>query len=139
MRSSGSLDADELKVPGWAAAAGRRELIPVGLFSEPEKHVFEHADRVFPIYFHFPSQTVDDVTVDLPPGLQINSLPPAQTVGGNVVAYALTADNKNGALHWNRRVSLDILMMDTKYYPALQNFFQKVRTGDEEQVVLLPN
>jgi hypothetical protein len=138
--SSPTLVAEyEVKVPGWAAAAGRRELLPVGLFSEPEKHIFEHADRVFPIYFHFPSQIMDDVTVDLPLGLQVNSLPHVQSIAGNVVSYALSADSKNGALHWSRRVGLDILMMDTKYYPALQDFFRKVRTGDEEQIVLLPN
>jgi hypothetical protein len=31
-----------------------------------------------------------------------------------------------------------MLLLDTKYYPALRNFFQVVRTGDEEQVVLEP-
>ena len=129
----------EVKVPGWAASAGRRELIPVGLFSEPEKHLFEHADRVFPVYFHFPSQILDDVTVNLPAGLQVNSLPPAEDVGpGKVASYALSAEGKNGTLHWNRRVSLDILMMQTKYYPALRNFCQTVRAGDEQQIVLLP-
>ena len=138
--SSRALVAEyEVKVPGWASSAGRRQLIPVGLFSEPEKHLFEHADRVFPIYFHFPFQIVDDVTVDLPTGLQVNSLPPAEDVApGKVVSYALSAESKNGTLHWNRRVSLDILMMQTKYYPALRNFFQTVRAGDEQQIVLLP-
>jgi hypothetical protein len=29
-------------------------------------------------------------------------------------------------------------MMQTKYYPALRNFFQTVRAGDEQQIVLLP-
>jgi hypothetical protein len=31
----------EIKVEGWASAAGHRALIPVGLFGAPEKHVFE--------------------------------------------------------------------------------------------------
>jgi hypothetical protein len=29
-------------------------------------------------------------------------------------------------------------MVPTENYPALRNFFQSVRTGDEEQVVLQP-
>jgi hypothetical protein len=130
----------DIKVPGWAAAAGRRQLIPVGLFSEPEKHMFEHAERTFPVYFHFPFQIQDDITVALPSGLQVSSLPPTQDGGpGKVVSYALIAEGKNGTLHWNRRVSLDILMIQTKYYPALRSFFQTVRAGDEQQIVLLPN
>ncbi len=45
----------EIKVQGWASAAGHRALIAVGLFGAPEKHVFEHAGRVHPIYFEFPT------------------------------------------------------------------------------------
>jgi hypothetical protein len=29
-------------------------------------------------------------------------------------------------------------MVDQKVYPTLRNFFQVVRTGDEEQIVLQP-
>jgi hypothetical protein len=129
----------DVKVPGWASAAGRRQLLPVGLFSESEKHMFEHADRTFPIYFYFPYLIQDDVTVQLPQGLQVSSLPPPQDIPGEVVSYGLVADGKGGTLHWNRHLSLDILMMETKYYPALRNFFQTVRAGDEQQVVLSSN
>ncbi len=138
--SSPSLVAEyEIKVPGWATSAGRRQLIPVGLFSQPEKHMFEHATRVFPVYLDFPFQIADDVTLSLPPGLQVSSLPPVQEAGGKVVHYTLAADNKNGPLHWSRLVSLDMMQMQTKYYPALQDFYQKVRSGDEQQIVLSPN
>src|SRR5260370_8397004 len=93
-------------------------VIPVGLFSAPEKHLFEHADRVFPIYFHFPFQIVDDVTVDLPTGLQVNSLPPAEDgAPGKAVSYALSAESKKGTLHWNRRVTPSILFSHPPYYP----------------------
>ncbi len=129
----------ELKVPDWSSSAGRRQLVPVGLFGAPEKHMFEHAEREFPVYFHHPFQIADDITVALPPDLQVSSLPPAQDVGGKVAHYTLAADNKSGTLHWTRLLSLDILQMQVKYYPALQDFYQKVRTGDEQQVVLLPN
>ena len=58
-----------LKVPGWVSGAGRRALLPVGLFSAPEKHLFDHAERVQPIYFQFPYQRTDDVTDRNAPGL----------------------------------------------------------------------
>jgi hypothetical protein len=38
--STASLVAQfSLKVPGWVSGAGRRALLPVGLFSAPEKHM----------------------------------------------------------------------------------------------------
>ena len=50
--SAPSLVAEfSLKVPGWASGAGRRALLPVGLFSATEKHLFDHTNRVHPIYF----------------------------------------------------------------------------------------
>lgn len=138
--SSPTLVAEyDIKVPGWATSAGRRQLIPVGLFSASEKHMFEHADRAFPVYFSFPFEIQDDVTLDLPAGLQVSSLPPAQDIGGKVVHYTLAADGKNSNLHWTRHVVVDIVFMEAKYYTGLQSFYQKVRTGDEEQIVLMPN
>jgi hypothetical protein len=44
----------DLKVPGWASAAGHRALVPLGLFSATEKRLFEHAGRVHSVYFHYP-------------------------------------------------------------------------------------
>jgi hypothetical protein len=127
----------DLKVPGWASAAGRRTLLSVGLFGGGEKHVFEHTSRVHPIYFSFPYQDVDDVTIDLPLGWQISSLPQQQNTDLKVCAYTLTAENKGGSLHVKRQLMVDLSLLEVKYYPSLRNFFQQVRTGDEEQIVVL--
>jgi hypothetical protein len=127
-----------LKVPGWASAAGRRALVPVGLFSATEKHLFDHANRIHPIYFEFPFEKVDDVSIEIPPGWQVTSLPPTQNQDGHVVAYTLKIENDKGMLHLNRKLRVDILLLEAKYYAALRNFFQVVRAGDEEQIVLQP-
>lgn len=129
----------ELRVPGWASAAGRRQLVPVGLFSATEKHAFEHAQRVYPIYFHFPYQAKDDITVEVPSGWEINTLPTEQNNSGRVLTYAMKAEKSNGSLHWTRELTVEALMLNVKYYGALQNFFQTVRTGDEQQIILLPH
>jgi hypothetical protein len=127
-----------LKIPGWVSGAGRRALLPVGVFSGPEKHIFEHAERVHPIYFQFPSQKVDDVTIDLPLGWQVQSLPQPKNQDRHVVAYELKTEKAENSLHLTRKVTVDILLLETKYYAALRGFFQEVRTGDEEQIVLQP-
>jgi uncharacterized protein DUF3857 len=127
-----------LKVPGWVAGSGRRAMVPVGLFSEPEKHIFEHANRTHPIYFQYPFAKVDDLTLDLPLGWQISSLPTPQTLEGKVVAYTFKAENDKGSLHLSRKLTINMLLLENKYYPALRSFFQVVRTGDDGQVVLQP-
>jgi hypothetical protein len=126
----------KLKIPGWASPAGRRELLSVGLFSATEKHLFDHTERVQPIYMEFPSQRADDVTIELPAGWQVGSLPPAPKQNAPVLGYSLEAEDIQGRLHLRRSLRVDFLLLDPKYYPALRNFFHMVKAGDEEQVVL---
>jgi hypothetical protein len=138
-KSSSSLVAEyTLKVPGWASAAGRRALLPVGLFGAPEKHLFDHADRVHPIYFQFPFQRADDVSIDLPLGWEITTVPEQQKLDAKAITYVLEAKNNKGTLHLNRVLNVDVLLLPTKNYPTLRKIFQVVRTGDEEQVILQP-
>jgi hypothetical protein len=127
-----------LKIPGWVSGGGRRALLPVGVFSTPEKHIFEHTNRVQPLYFEFPFEKVDDVTIDLPLGWQVLTLPPPQKQDGHVVVYNLEAEKDATSVHLSRRLTVDLMLLDVKYYMALRNFFQVVRTGDEEQIVLQP-
>jgi len=137
--SESSLTAEfNLKVPGWVAGAGRRALVPVGLFSGTEKHVFDHANRVHPIYFDFPFEKHDDITIELPNGWQVSSLPAAQKQDAHVIVYTLQVENSRNTLHLTRNLNVDFLLLDPKYYGALRNFFQVVRTSDEEQIVLQP-
>lgn len=128
----------KLKIPGWVSGAGHRALLPVGIFSASEKNVFEHEGRVHPIYFEFPSQRMDDITIALPLGWEVSSVPHPMDQDKKVVRYVLKAENEKGNVHLTRQLNLDLMLLDQKYYLALRNFFQLVRTGDEEQVVLQP-
>ena len=137
--ASPSLVAEfKVKIPGWVSGAGRRELLPVGIFTASEKGVFDRAQRVHPIYFQFSFEKLDDVTIAMPLGWQIGTLPAAQKQDGKVVAYASAAENDHGTLHLTRKLSLDLMLVDVKYYAALRQFFQEVRKSDEAQVVLQP-
>jgi len=127
-----------LKVPGWISAAGRRALLPVGLFSAPEKRLFDHANRVHPVYFEFPFQRSDDVTIDLPLGWQISSVPEPKKVDAKAITYNLEATNEKGALHLNRVLNVDVVLLPKEHYDTLRRIFQVVRTVDEQQVALSP-
>lgn len=127
-----------LRIPGWVSNAGRRAVFPVGIFTSAEKRIFEHAQRVQPIYFEYPYSKVDDATIELPAGWQVSSIPPAQDKDAHIVTYNLKAENDKGTLHLTRKLNIDVVLLEPKYYPALRNFFQIVRTGDEEQIVLQP-
>lgn len=127
-----------IKIPGWASSAGRRVMLPVGIFALQEKQVFDHASRVHPIYFEYPFEKLDDVSIELPAGWHVSSVPKPRVQDGHVIVYEVKAEDNQGVLHLKRKLSVDILLMEQKYYTALRNFFQIVRSGDEEQIVLQP-
>jgi hypothetical protein len=127
-----------VSIQDWATNAGKRTVIAAALFTAVEKHIFEHTNRVHPIYVDFPHEKDDDVTIELPAGWQVSSVPAPQTQEGHVVTYHLKVDKDGSALHLTRKLSWDFLLLEPKYYPALRNFFQTVRTGDDEQIILQP-
>ncbi len=138
-KSSTALVAEfSVKVPGWVSGAGRRALLPVGLFGAPEKHLFDHADRVLPVYFEFPFSRSDDITIDMPLGWQVTTVPPPKDLDAKSITYTLHAENNKGTLHLKRTLNVDILLVPAKYYGVLRNVFQVARTSDEQQVILQP-
>jgi uncharacterized protein DUF3857 len=128
----------DVTIPGWASSAGKRAIMPASIFGAHEKHIFEHVNRVQPIYIEYPYEKDDDVTIELPLGWQIGSVPPPVAQEGHVVGYTLSVDNDHGTLHLKRKFSMDFLLLDQKYYGALRSFFQAVRTADDQQIVVQP-
>lgn len=78
------------------------------------------------------------MTVELPQGWQVSSVPPPQNQDASLIVYNLKVDGSGGTVHVVRKLDLDIMFLEPKYYPALRTFFQRVRTGDEEQILLQP-
>lgn len=128
----------QVKIPAWVSSAGRRALLPVGIFAAREKQIFTHADRVYPICFHYPDQKKDDVTVELPSGWTVSSAPASVDKNAKAAEYTLTVDDKKNEVHITRTVRSDLFLVPKDTYPALRSFYQVVRSGDEQQIVLQP-
>jgi hypothetical protein len=125
-----------VKVPGWLTSAGRRGLLTTGIFNASEKHLFEHANRTWPIYFTFPFSTRDEISIELPEGCSVESLPQDMTRDAKAVLYSRKAENKNGVLKIERELDSEVVMVAKENYPILRGFYQLVKTQDEQQVVL---
>jgi hypothetical protein len=128
----------ELKVPGWVSGAGKHAVMAVGIFGAGEKHTCEHTTRMHPMYFHYGSKKVDNVTIELPLGWQVSSVPKSETNDAKVMLYTMKVENNNGTLHVERLIRSDLISLEPKFYPALRRFYEAVRTADEQQIVLQP-
>jgi len=106
------------------------------LFGNNDKHMFERADRVNDIYFHYPYRKDEDVSIVLPPKWNVTSTPQPVNQDGKAVAYILKPETGNGSLRISRTVRVDLIGVNVKNYGTLRQYFQIVRTGDEQQAVL---
>lgn len=128
----------DVKIPNWSSSAGKRVVMPAALFGAADRHLFEHAERVHPIYFAFPYENDDDVSIELPEGWKVYSVPLPQKQTAQDLTYSLTAENGHTRLHLTRKLTVDIYLLDRGHYPAVRGFFQAVRSGDEQQIMIEP-
>jgi uncharacterized protein DUF3857/transglutaminase superfamily protein len=125
-----------MEVPGYAAATGRRLLMPTSVFHFFAKHPFQHSTRNNPVYFGFPFMDEDDITITMPSGYSIESLPRGRKIGSNVLGYEVQREAQSGVLRVRRTLAVETYYFPKEYYSALRQFYDEVRAGDEEQAVL---
>lgn len=127
-----------VKIPGWLASAGHRGLLTTGIFNASEKHLFEHARRTWPIYFTYPFSTLDEISIEMP-GWKVETLPQDATKDAKAVVYKRKVQNQNGVLKIERELDSEVVFVAKENYPILRNFYQLVKSEDEQQVVLQPS
>jgi hypothetical protein len=128
----------DIKVQGWASGAGKNALLPASLFGAQEKHLFEHAERIYPVYFRYPYRKVDDVEIELPLGWKVTNVPKPFDQDLKAAEFKLTVDNQGTKVRIQREIRSDLVMVPKDLYPSLRGFFQIVRTQDDQQIVVQP-
>lgn len=123
-------------VPAYASLAGKRMLAPVYLFETPQKDAFLQQERKYPVYFPFAFAEEDHVSLRLPAGAALESLPPEQTANIGYAAYSRSSRLDGRQLATERVLKVNGIYFPPKRYPDIKAFFAKVQAGDEQQVVL---
>ena len=65
-------------------------------------------------------------------------VPAKQVKDGHVITYTSVAENNQTAVHLTRKLAINLLLLDPKYYPPLRDLYQNIRAADEQQIVLEP-
>jgi Domain of Unknown Function with PDB structure (DUF3857) len=125
-----------IRVPQYAQRTGRRLFFQPGFFEQGVPQTFSTATRKYPIYFHYPWSEVDDITIDLPQGFELESPEaPGNAKVGDVanleIRMSTTTDSRS--LHYERKFSFggqSILFPQTSYNSLKQLFdsFYKIDT-----------
>jgi hypothetical protein len=126
----------ELLTPNFATRAGQRLIVPLGIFHSVAGTSLSSATRVNPIYFDFPSESYDEITLELPPGFAIESLPASQSIDREAGHYEIGGELRSTTLHLRRSFRLSGYTFPPTAYPSLKSYFDSVRSGDEQPATL---
>ncbi len=119
------------------ASTGRRLLISESLLSNLVAVRFDHPARTYPIYFDYPIEFTDDISLTLALVLQPESIPPAVHLAApGYGQYDLACEQAPGALHFHRHMSLTGFYYDVPYYTDLRAYFDHARSTDGQQVIV---
>ncbi|MGB8990008.1 MAG: DUF3857 domain-containing protein [Candidatus Sulfotelmatobacter sp.] len=124
-----------LKADGFGTPTGRRLLVPSTLFQEAVVRNFESQKRSNDVYFHYPFEISDSITIHVPPGFVVESLPPAQTQNPGAMSYEFKPTLQGNTVVIQRHLVNSVMLFEVKYYSALRAFFNSVKSNDNLQVV----
>jgi len=125
-----------IKTRVWGTQTGRRLLAAQSFFANPIARQFDHPSRTYPVYFDYPYTTSDDITMRLPLELRVTSVPTPQDRNNALGFYRISSESQGVSLHFARKMGVSGILYPVQSYAAIRNFFNQVKVGDEQQVVL---
>lgn len=124
-----------VKASGFATSMGHRLLVPSLLFHETTVKDFQAQKRSNAIYFTYPYEVSDTVTIHVPAGFSVESLPPSKTPSPGAISYDFTPVKEGNTVVTKRHLAEDGMLFDEKYYYALRAFFNSVKSNDDSEIV----
>ncbi len=125
-----------VELPSAASQVGSRTMVPLSVFASTQKSLFPSEQRKRAIYFRYAYGTDDEVTLKLPAGYDVESLPVAANIDAGALRYVTTWQKRDDTISLSRKLAVEAEIVGSDKYPVLRAFFSKVSGADQEQVVL---
>jgi hypothetical protein len=126
----------EIELPGYATPAGQRLVFPLGVLHTMDKNPFSSPRRTHEVYFEFPSESYEEIAIELPPGMQAEGLPLNDKVDSGAVTYQLVAKSDGSVLRVTRSRRIGTYNVSVGQYPILRKYFENVLAEDSRQVTI---
>ena len=126
----------ELTLPDRVLSAGNRRLMPAGWFVGYSNDAFRRPERISPIYFGYPWDNEEDVEIELPAGWTLDGVPQARHVDQKLLLYSMEVGSDRNVVRMKRHFRLDLTLLTASSYGAIHKFYEDMRAGDVQQVVI---
>jgi hypothetical protein len=125
-----------VELPSAASLVGSRALVPLAIFAATHKNPFSSEQRKSAIYFHYAYRVDDEVTLKVPAGYAVESLPKSADINVGALRYNATIGKTDDGVRLVRNMTIDVEIIGRDKYPVLRDFFSKAAAADQEQLVL---
>jgi len=125
-----------LRIPSFAAAAGKRLVAPAFLFQSKPRKIFVSSLRRAPIVFPSSFTELDTVKITLPKGYALEHPPHERKTRLYDASYEILNSFAEDQLTVKRALSLKGVRFGLERYTDLKDFFGVVQAGDEGQAIL---
>lgn len=133
----------KVRVPNYAQRTGKRLFLKPGFFEYGVNPVFSASERKYDIYFSYPWQELDNISIQLPAGFSLDSPDsPAEVADpGKIgsVKISMGMNKATGTLYYKREFSFGgdgKILFDAVYYGALKNLFDGFHAADSHVITI---
>jgi hypothetical protein len=108
------------------------------LFLATKKNPFNKETREYPIDFGFPVESKYNISISIPEGYVVESLPKAMSLstGENVGSFKYIIGNTEKNIQVVVSESLMTPIVSSEFYPVLKDFFKQMVEKENEKIVL---
>jgi hypothetical protein len=127
-----------LNVTGsMGTSTAKRVFLPASFFAASSQPLFVVAKRTEPVDLQYPYEMQDIVSIKLPQGFDIESLPKdADIAYPQNALYKAKFTREANTLKSERLMAVGNVVYKAEEYPQLKDFFQKANAKDKEQAVV---
>lgn len=116
---------------------GKRLFVPADIFMSNEKPVFTAVKRDVAVYFDYPHMMQDAVRITYPQGFSVESSPaPDRFQFQNYAGYNVSSVSGASSITFRRNFILGEFVYFPKDYSGLRDFYSRMTTKDQENIVL---
>jgi hypothetical protein len=94
------------------------------------------SQRKYPVYFPYTFEEIDNVTIQLPAGFSVETLPNGEDIRLPAARFITTASSSGQQLKVTRALVVNSIYFKPEQYPEVQDFFRKLQNAAGEQIVL---
>lgn len=122
----------------WVESSADQLFLDPLLFFGITKNPFKDEQRMFPIYFGFPQSQKYNISIDLPSGYGIQSIPKSVTIATpeNVMVFSYKILAQENKLQIVASLENNASIIAADFYPAIKEFYAKVIEKQNEKIIL---